>query len=243
MPEREGTVPDTRKHRGAHPQDRELFAARHHGALRLAVAELSWLLSHGYAGRSALKLVGDRHELVARQRMAVRRSACSDLSLERRRRHQVDLAGGARVGLDGYNVLITVESALSGGVVLGARDGCRRDLASTHGTYRKVHETQPAITLIAEHLSARGVKQLDWYLDRPVSNSGLLRQFITEVLTDWPGAVEVQLVDSPDRVLADYDGIVATSDSWILDRCERWTNLAAELIGDSVPDAWLVSLE
>src|SRR5256885_8530001 len=44
----------------------------------------SWLLSRGYQPKSALKLVGDRHSLRERQRLAVGRAACSDESRERR---------------------------------------------------------------------------------------------------------------------------------------------------------------
>ena len=40
--------------------------------------DLSWLLGRGYAIVSAVKLVGDRWSLTERQRMAVRRAACSD---------------------------------------------------------------------------------------------------------------------------------------------------------------------
>ena len=71
-------MPDRRAHRGQHPQDADLFAARWHPILKTATAELAWLLSRNYATPSALKLVGDRHRLDARQRMAVQRSTCTD---------------------------------------------------------------------------------------------------------------------------------------------------------------------
>ena len=59
-------------------------------ALRQAVADLSWLLERGYAEKSSLKLVGDRYDLLARQRTAVGRCACSDADVARR--------SGRRVG-------------------------------------------------------------------------------------------------------------------------------------------------
>ena len=67
-------MPDTRRHRGPHPQDAELFASETHPTLREAVNHLSWLLTRGYAERSSLKLVGDRFGLQERQRRAVMRS-------------------------------------------------------------------------------------------------------------------------------------------------------------------------
>ncbi|HEY0082494.1 MAG TPA: DUF434 domain-containing protein, partial [Pyrinomonadaceae bacterium] len=79
--------PDRRQHRSAHPADWQLFDASRVADLRSAVAELSWLLTRGYASKSALKLVGDRYELTERQRLAVSRAACPDASLERRAAH------------------------------------------------------------------------------------------------------------------------------------------------------------
>ena len=77
-------VPDSRGHRGADPRDAEAFGLASRPALRAAVSDLSWLLGHGYAPASSLKLVGDRWNLTERQRMAVRRSACSDDDRTRR---------------------------------------------------------------------------------------------------------------------------------------------------------------
>ena len=56
--------------------------------------------------------------------------------------------------LDGYNVLTTVEAALGGGVILIARDGAYRDMASMHGSYRKVAETLPALKILGKLLEA-----------------------------------------------------------------------------------------
>jgi len=40
-------MPDTRHHRGRHPDDDRLFAATFHPTLRTATQELSWLLTKG----------------------------------------------------------------------------------------------------------------------------------------------------------------------------------------------------
>ncbi len=58
-------MPDRRKHRGPHPEDRRLFAPEALPRLRAAAGDLSWLLSRGYAPESSLKLVGDRYALAA----------------------------------------------------------------------------------------------------------------------------------------------------------------------------------
>jgi len=237
-------VPDRRTHRGPHPQDADLFSAVALPRLREAGADLCWLMSRGYANASALKLVGDRYDLTVRQRTAVARCACSDAELERRNRHRIapEHAAGHPVWLDGYNVLTTVEAALSGGVLLLARDGTLRDMASMHGSYRKVAETRPALERIAQTLAALGVSECRWYLDRPVSNSGRLKGVIEEMAASggWPWHVE--LVQNPDNLLAAADQIVATADSVILDRCGRWLNLGREVVARHVPEAWVIEL-
>lgn len=236
-------MPDKRQHRGPHPRDRILFAPEYIPTLRTAVADLAWLLTRGYADKSALKLVGDRHGLTVRQRMAVWRSTCSDQAAEARAAKctMLEACAGTAVGIDGYNTLITVESALSGGVVLRGRDGCCRDLASIHGTYRNVQETAPAIELIATALVDAGIEHIDWYLDAPVSNSGRLKAFMAEVLEQrgWLGLFNIELVNSPDHVLATHNGTVVTSDGPVIDRCQTWTNLVQDIV-THLPDAWVV---
>ena len=237
-------MPDTRTHRGPHPDDARLFGPEARPTLREAAGNLSWLLSRGYVNPSALKLVGDRYRLTARQRTAVGRSACSDADRARREAHRVDVrqVQGRALRLDGYNVLTTIEAALAGGVILAGRDGAYRDMASMHGSYRKVAETRPALELLGGVISALGVSECLWYLDRPVSNSGRLKKIIEDLAAERGWSWSVELVPDPDALLAETDQIVVTADSVILDRCRAWCNLARETITRHVPEADVVEL-
>ena len=221
-------MPDKRQHRGPHPADRTLFAPDTWPTLRSALADYSLLLTKGYAERSALKLVGDHFALRQRQRLALMRSACSDQARQHRRQKQVqptDLAG-ATLLLDGYNVLTTIEAALAGGVILLAHDGCYRDLAGMHGTYRRVTETCPAAELIGQFLATLKIDRAHWYLDTPVSNSGRLKTLLQHIAAHAGWNWQIELVYSPDALLAAAPDVVATADSVILDKCTRWCNLA-----------------
>ena len=237
-------MPDTRSHRGPHPEDERLFGPAVRPRLVEAVADLCWLLTRGYATPSALKLVGDRYVLAARQRVAVARCACSEAERARRSAHQVDgrQVRGGRVWLDGYNVLTTIEAALGGGVILGARDGAYRDMASMHGSYRKVAETRPALELLGRMLSELGAAECRWYLDRAVSNSGRLKQVMEETAASGGWRWEIELVPDPDPILSQARAIVATADSVILDRCRQWFNLAGAAIARGVPHPRVVDL-
>ncbi len=238
-------MPDRRVHRGPHPDDLELFAPNAWPLLVEAIDDLCWLLSRGYPTEAARKLVGDRYHLPARQRIAVERCSCSEASIAARRSRQVSAEAvcGRLLWIDGYNLLTTIEAALSGGVILVGRDGCCRDMASMHGSYRKVTETLPALECIGRTAAELGVSQCLWYLDRPVSNSGRLRTILEQfgASHNWPWHAE--LVQDPDRQLSESSELVVTADSAILDRCTAWFNLARETIVRHIPDAWIPQLE
>jgi len=236
--------PDTRQHRGPHPRDSQLFGIDQLAKLRGATAELSWLLSRGYALASSLKLVGDRHGLRERQRLAVSRAACSDESLNRRKQtcRSIETIRNSHLLIDGFNLIITIEAALSGGPLLLCRDGCLRDLASVHGSYRSVQETERALLLTGTALEKLVAASATWVLDRPVSNSGRLAKKISELAADrgWPWQVET--VYNPDSRLIGSPDLAVTADSVILDRVGSWTNLKSYLIRKLPSAPWVLDL-
>jgi hypothetical protein len=212
--------------------------------LHQAVSDLSWLLGRGYAIVSAVKLVGDRWSLTERQRLAVRRAACSDEARAGRlaRRVRAQDLNGSDLLVDGFNVVTTVEAALGGGIVLGCRDETFRDLAGLHGTYRKVTETIPALKLIGQTLARLGAARVCWLFDRPVSNSGRIRGILLATAEKERWNWTVELPDNPDQVLRTSAEIVATADSVILDRCGRWFNLARCVVEADCPQAAIIDL-
>jgi hypothetical protein len=232
------------RHRGAHPKDSRLFDAALFPALQGAVADLSWLLSRGYPAAASLKLVGDHFALKERQRLAVARASCSDWQRESREQIRLPLesVNGQDLLIDGFNIIITTEAAISGGVLIRCRDGCVRDMSSVHGSYRSVAETEEAIRSISETLFDAKPASALWLLDHPVSNSGRLAQRIREIAAEhnWPWRVEV--VMNPDKVLRSSNQIVVTSDSNVLDGVRGWINLGEILVTQRLPEAWIVDL-
>ena len=237
-------MPDKRTHRGPHPADEKLFAAKAVADLRLAVADFSLLLTKGYAEKSTLKLVGDRFSLTQRQRLAVMRTACSDQQLASRNQRQVKIADlpGRHIVIDGYNVLITIEAAISGACIFKGRDGTFKDLAGIHGTYRKVTETIPAVQLIAQFLKQAAIGDCLWLLDSPVSHSGRLKTLIGQLADENNWNWEIKLLTSPDTELKKTDLTVASSDGIVLNDCKSWVNLARAVIEAKLPKTWLIDL-
>ncbi|MDB6136090.1 MAG: hypothetical protein JWM59_4333 [Verrucomicrobiales bacterium] len=280
-------MPDSRSHRGLHPQDAALFAPSWLPVLRTATEEFSWLLSRGYAPLSSLKLVGDRHALRERQRDLVLRASCTDEQRANRSARRLmpplppDQGTGAMEAvpavaagrqdtgitpsasgqtsaesdettdafatsttmadapvygadwfIDGFNLLITLEAALGGGLVFRARDGALRDLASVHDTYRSVEETDDALLLAGETLAEFRPASVTWLFDAPVSNSGRIAQRVRALAESrqWPW--EVRLSKNPDQELMSLQhGIVVTTDSLILDHVRHgWFPLSEQII-------------
>ncbi len=236
-------MPDQRNHRGAHPEDARDFVSEREPVLQRATTDLSYLLTRGYAATAALKLVGDHHQLTARQRLAVGRGACPDRALEARRTRRISLRELAdqALALDGFNCLITVEAMLSGAPVFLGRDGALRDLASVHGSYRRVEETDRAATLLIATLARERVRRVRVYFDRPVGNSGRMRALFEQRCGELALPAEVELSDHVDRDLIALGLPIASSDSWLLDRAS-WVDLPAEVAEAERLPLWRLTL-
>ncbi len=220
------------RHRGKNPEDEKLLTSQQIILLKKAVEDLAYLYTRGYSEKIALKIVGDHYQLRSRQRLIIQRAVCSDTSLEIRTKNEIgdNIKEGEQYLIDGYNLLITVESLLSGGILICGRDGCIRDIASLHGSYHKVEETIPAIRWIGKNLSVLNPSEVIWFLDKPISNSKrlacLLRTISKEEGWNW----DIEVVDNPDYEIVKRRRIAITSDSWILDKVEGWFNFVSRNI-------------
>ncbi len=236
---------DSRRHRGPHPEDEQLFSDEAVPTLRDAVQDLSWLRTRGYAEPSAIKIVGDRYQLRQRQRVAVGRCACADAKRASRKDRELGAEDivGKTLFIDGLNVITTIEVALAGGVLLIGRDGCMRDMASFHGSYRLVHETDRAVGILVSVLDSMLPAKAVVYVDRPVSNSGRLAELVRNTARAAGSNVEAQTADGLDEMLKRADAVAATADSAILDACGNWVNLAriaVERYQPEVEPMWLL---
>ena len=229
--------------RGYDPEDERWFSEAAIDRLRLAQQECRWLLDRGYPFSSVIKLVGDHHQLSVRQRNALQRATASSSELERRLSTQLPLAAavGRCLSIDGFNLVITLETALSGSVLILGADGVLRDLAGLRGTYRVIDQTEQALHLLGQTFRRLQVAGVCFYLDAPVSNSGRLRQTLFEQAGSWNLPVSVELVPNADALL-EHSAYVVTGDSVILNQCGSWLNLAAEIVAADMKEAWIARL-
>lgn len=220
------------RNRGQQPNDHQSFAPKWYPIVKEAVDDFCYLLTRGYADNSVLEIVGNRYQLNKRQRNAIRRIACSDQEAAGRKEKRIAPADlkNKEIEIDGFNLLILLESALSGAFIFKGRDGTYRDISSVHGSYKRVNQTQKAIVMVGNYLKSHEVQSVKWYLDKPVSNSGRLKTLMLDISETHGFNWEVELHFNPDKVLAESEAVVVTTDGWILDRADEWCNLGAELV-------------
>lgn len=224
------------RNRGKRSSDDKWFAEKWYPIFKEAVNDLCYFLSRGYAERSALQIVGNRYKLNKRQRKAIYRISCSDQQVASRSLSSCDVESVKHkdMEIDGFNLLILLESILSGAYVFKGRDGLFRDISSVHGSYRRVLKTESAIILVGKALKELEVESVKWYFDRPVSNSGRIKTKLLEISDDNGFNWEAELVMNPDKVLVASSKIVVTSDGGILDHVGKWFNLGAYLINNHI---------
>lgn len=223
--------PHRGRSRGVDPEDGRFFSGSALEKLRTAGQEAAWLMARGYAQGAVIELVGNHHQLSSRQRLAVLRCAATDAQCMSRAARCLPLSAlpDGPLMVDGFNVIIALEVALSGGLLLRGRDGVLRDLAGLRGTYRLIRQTEEALDILFRAAEEDGVPALVFWLDAPVSNSGRLRSAILDHARHSPVAAEVMLVPNPDRPLSRMERVV-TGDSAILDRCPSWFNWVPRLL-------------
>ncbi|KFF08090.1 DUF434 domain-containing protein [Chryseobacterium luteum] len=233
------------RNRGKNTEDDALFGSEKQvDKLKTAVQDMLYLLSRDYPEKAASELVGNRYRLKTRQIQALRGASASEKQVGSRKMRQLRASElkDKTLYLDGFNVLILMESLLSGAYIFEGMDGCFRDLSGVHGTYKKVNQTLRAVELVALFFQKSEIHKLFWIFDQPVSNSGRIKQIILDFARENNLNWEAGLEYNPDKFLAENSDISASSDAWILDNCKNWFNLIGYLITEEKLDVNLVKM-
>lgn len=221
------------KNRGKEGSDDRLFGqAFMQRKIKEAVADMSFLLERGYGETSSCDLVGNRYKLNKRQQQAIKGMSAGITAEKIRKEKQLktkDLEG-KEIIIDGFNLIILLESMLSNAYLFKGKDGAYRDLSSLHGTYKSVRQTEKAIEIIAIHLQEANVAKVTWVFDAPVSNSGRMKTKLTAIALEHNYNWEILLENNPDKIIAASNSIAITSDAWILDRVNSWYNFIEALL-------------
>ncbi len=220
--------------RGFVSTDCESFDTENLNRLRYAGEEIYFLLNRSYSIKSAVTFVGNHYQLSERQRTALSRIISPEINILIRKYKELsdDDMSEKTIHIDGFNIIITLETALSESTIFKCMDGTIRDLAGLGGSYRFIDKTNIALQALSDAFENLKIKKAVFYLDSPVSNSGRLKQKIIETLSGKSFEVEAFTETNVDSIL-EKKGYVISSDAIILDKCQSWYNLTDYILRTS----------
>ena len=212
--------------------------------LQKAAEDFRFLLNRGYPRKAALELVGNRYGLTSDERHLLHRGVFSDSDSESRRKKKV-FPGDVRdqdLAIDGHNVLITIEAGISGRPLILGDDGFIRDISGLSGTFKKTETTEKAIQFIIRAIKKMRPTQTLFLLDAPISKSGELAKAVRNYLKKEDISGNAMALRVPERILIGFPGVVATSDTAIINRSKKVLDLAGHVLRKSIELESLIRL-
>jgi hypothetical protein len=176
--------------------------------------------------------VGNRYGLTSDERNLLHRGVFSSSDSESRRRKIISIkeVQNRDLAIDGHNVLITIEAGLSGRPLILADDGFVRDISGLYGSFKKTETTEKAIQLIVNFLRKVKPRQTLFLFDAPISNSGKLAQEVRTRLKRDDLSGDAKAVKVPEKILIGFPGVIATSDTAIINQSRKVLDLAGYII-------------
>lgn len=227
--------------RGFCEEDKRWFSEKNLLVLRKAQEEIKWLIDRNYKIDPVVTFVGDRYQFSNRQRIALKRAICTTNNeiLRKSKKLSINEISNEVIHIDGFNLIITLEVALSGGTLVMGNDGNIRDLAGLRGTYKLIDKTDLALELIGKFLKSKNPSYVIFYLDSPVSNSGKLKAKILEKFAQFNIKTEVQLVHNADVVLEGLERVIS-SDAVVIDKCKGYFNIVKPICDTYINEAQIL---
>jgi hypothetical protein len=188
-------------------------------------------VDRGYPKQSAVRYVSDHHRLPEEQRFVLIRVIVPAKIARARAAKALSLAllHAEEVYVDGYNVLIAVESLLAGYPVYSCDDGFLRDTRGIFRSYKISEYTLPALTEILDLLRLASPERVEVLLDQQISRSGELAGKMREQMASRGLRGGASTLKDVDRKLKSVWGIVATSDGNVIDAAARAVDIPAEI--------------
>jgi len=200
--------------------------------LKEAAGDFRYLLNRGYPRKRTLELIGNRYRLTFDERHLLHRGIFSYADSRSRRKKKI-IARKVRnkdLAIDGHNVLITIEAGLAGRPLILGDDGFTRDISGLSGSFKKTEMTDEVVKLIIDTIKNIKPRKTLFLFDAPISMSGKLAQEVRSQLKKENLVGDAMAVKVPERILIGFSGVVATSDTAIIDQSERVLDLAGYIL-------------
>lgn len=195
-------------------------------SLQEAIADLRYLLNRGYKKTSALTFVCNHYQLKKKDRHFLARAIFSDGKIHStvQKKLPIKEIKGKDLAVDGFNVLITTESALINEAIL-CDDSVLRDTQGIFGKYKITETTDRALQEIHTILKTYSPETVTFYFDQQVPHSG---QLCSRVRTHYNYNCET--TKHVDLVLASLNLITATSDSVLIQKLDHFVDIPLEIM-------------
>ena len=189
---------------------------------RKIVEDVRYLLNREYPRERVVNFVGDRYSLSVNDRNLLRRTVYSQSEIEttKKRLSPVETINGMFLTVDGYCVLITVESALINRPLFLCDDGVVRDISGVFRKHKHTKETDEALELLLKTIKEFSPTEIHIFYDSPVSKSGKLAVKTRTMLEKYGLSGGSKAVKSPDFEVLKGE-IVATSDFPVIKKAKK----------------------
>lgn len=185
----------------------------------MAYEDYKYLLNRGYNRKSALDLVTSRYNLNTKERLLLYRCTHSNEEIQQIKEKIVSLP--IDIALDGYNLAITLLSAIYNDEIFLCDDGFFRDLGL--GKRKNDDEIYDALLLISEFLNYKNIS-FKIFLDSQISKSGELAKRLRNL------GLEVNVVNKVDKELIIKEDVISSNDFVILSKAKRIYDVLGEII-------------
>ena len=187
-----------------------------------SVKDLKFVISRGYKRPSALKFVGDKYGLNKIERHILFRSVYPPeiIKAPLKKLIPIEKIEGKILGIDGFNLIITLEAIIKGNLIIICEDGLIRDISAVFEKFKATETTYKSLNLIFNLLKSHKPSEVIFLLDSPISNSGKLAEVIKNFYTKYNLKGEAKTSKNVDTEILKNE-IVASSDNIIIDKAEK----------------------
>jgi len=207
-----------------------------------AVIDYKYLLNRGYPQNASLQLVSNRYQLDNVHYSILYRCVHGDREAYNIRLKLVNASEvkGNSLLIDGFNVLITVESGILNEPLFIGDDGLLRDVRKSYRRFKFQREFHEGIVeLIVRYISKLNPKDVTIVLDQQISFSGELARIFNEKVEKFNINGHSYTAKKTDVELLKYvkNCIIASSDIVIVKRANKIFDLSRYIVECEKPKA------